>query len=704
MSKNLYICASEPRCGKSAVALGMMEALLKNIPKVGFFRPIINAPREGAKQDNDLNLIRSYFHLDQDYEGMYAYTLEEAADLLSQGRKTELMEGILSKYSRIEEGNDFVLCEGTDFETLTRSIEFDINADIAVNLNCPILLVANGSPEEEDGPSHYRSAILAMDELNALGCHILATIVIGVSKTGPNRLVNLLSEAPENKAGIVYSIPHDPFLRGPSMTEIADALHAKVLYGEGQLDRVVLHKTVAAMQIGNFLMRIHHKDSALIVTPGDRSDIVLGTLVASMSQGYANIAGLVLTGGLLPDKSMRDMLDGLKLNIPVLSVSMNTFETTCRINEIHSRITASSTRKISTSLNLFQTHVDADGLLERISAEKSLIMTPKMFEFRMLQRARANKRHIVLPEGTDERILRAAEILLKREVVDITLLGNVDDVKKQISTLALNMSDVSIIDPEESEWMDDFVKTYFRLRKNKGVTMDAARDFMTDPSFFGTMMVYKDLADGMVSGAAHTTQHTIRPALQFVKTKPGLSVVSSVFFMCLEDHVLVYGDCAVNPSPTAPELAEIAIASAETASAFGIEPYVALLSYSTGTSGKGEEVEKVREATRLAREKAPDLLLDGPIQYDAAVDPVVARTKAADSPVAGHATVLIFPDLNTGNNTYKAVQRSANAVAIGPIMQGLRKPVNDLSRGCTVTDIVNTVIITAIQAQAEQQA
>lgn len=701
MSKNLYICSSEPRCGKSAVALGMMEALLKNIPKVGFFRPIINAPREGVKKDNDLNLIRTYFRLDQDYEGMYAYTLEEATDLISQGHKTELMEGILAKYSRIEEAHDFVLCEGTDFETLTASIEFDINADIAINLNCPILMVANGASEDES-ESHYRNAILAMDELNAMGCHILATIVIGVSQRGSNRLVKRLSSDREDKAGIVFSIPFDPFLRGPSMKEIADNLHAKVLYGKNHMDRVVLHKTVAAMQIGNFLMRIHHKDSALIVTPGDRSDIVLGSLLAAMSQGYANIAGLVLTGGLLPDKAMRDLLDGLKLNVPVLSVSKNTFETTCRINEIHSRITASSTRKISTSLNLFQSHVDADGLLERISAEKSSTMTPQMFEFRMLQRARADKRRIVLPEGTDSRILQAAEILLKREVVDITLLGNVDDVKAEITTLGLDMPEVQVVDPEQSEWLEDFVTTYHTLRKKKGVTLDAARDFMTDPSFFGTMMVYKNLSDGMVSGAAHTTQHTIRPALQFVKTKPRFSIVSSVFFMCLEDHVLVYGDCAVNPSPTAPQLAEIAIASAETAQAFGIEPYVAMLSYSTGTSGKGEEVEKVREATRLAHERAPDLLIDGPIQYDAAVDPIVAQTKAASSPVAGRATVLIFPDLNTGNNTYKAVQRSANAVAIGPIMQGLRKPVNDLSRGCTVTDIVNTVIITAIQAQAEK--
>lgn len=703
MSKNLYICASEPRCGKSAVALGMMEALLKNIPKVGFFRPIINTPRVADQKDNDLDLIKTHFHLDQDYADMYAYTLEEATDLITRGRKTELMEGILAKYSLIEENHGFVLCEGTDFETLAASIEFDINADIAINLNCPILMVASGADPEEGDESHYRNAVMAVDDLSAMGAHILATIVVGVNEGQPNRLVQRLAKESNNKAGIVFSIPFDPFLRGASVKEVSDALHARVLYGEDHLDRIVLHKTVAAMQLSNFLMRIHHKDSALIITPGDRSDIVLGALLASSSQSFAGIAGLILTGGLLPDKAMRSLLDGLKLTVPVLSVSKNTFETTCKINEIHSRITAGDTRKISTALNLFQTHVDADGLLERISAEKSAIMTPQMFEFRMLQRARANQRHIVLPEGNDERILRAAEILLKREVVNITLLGNEEQIQETITKLALDMPTVKIINPAESSWLDDFADTYYQLRKEKGITLDGAHDFMTDVSFFGTMMVYKDLADGMVSGAAHTTQHTIRPALQFVRTKPGFSIISSVFFMCLEDHVLVYGDCAVNPNPTATELAEIAVTSAETAKVFGIDPYVAMLSYSTGASGKGEDVDKVREATRLARERAPHLPIDGPMQYDAAVDPLVAATKAASSSVAGHATVLIFPDLNTGNNTYKAVQRSANAVAIGPIMQGMRKPVNDLSRGCTITDIVNTVIITAIQAQTETQ-
>ncbi len=701
MSKSLYLCANGAQCGKSAVALGMMESLLKNVPRVAFFRPIIGTPRASNARDNDIELINKFFNLAQSYEDAFAYTVSEATDLLSRGRETELLEGILAKFSRLEEDHDFVLCEGTDFNALVNSIEFDLNADIAINLNCPVLMITSGmnAADEDD---QYRRAKMALDLMAGRGCHILGTLVVGVPPKAPSKLAERLAAECGPTAGPVFPIPFDPFLRGPTMKEVATGLQARVLYGADFMDRVVLNKTIAAMQLGNFLPQIQNQDGTLIITPGDRTDILLGSLMALSSYGYSSIAGLVLTGGLLPEKPIRDLLDGAKIPVPVLGVGKNTLDTAMEVSHLHSRITAADTRKISVALNLFERHVDADRLIKLITAERPTIMTPKMFEFRMLQRARSNKQHIVLPEGTEDRILRAAEILLKREVVNITLLGVEDEVKARISQLGLKMPAARIVNPTQSEWFDDFVATYHELRQSKGITADVARDHMTDASYFGTMMVYKGLADGMVSGSVNTTQHTIRPALQFVKTKPGFSIISSVFFMCLEDQVLVYGDCAVNPNPTAPELAEIAIASADTARAFGIEPYVAMLSYSTGASGQGEDVEKVREATRIARERAPNLPIEGPIQYDAAVDPSVARTKAPKSAVAGRATVLIFPDLNTGNNTYKAVQRSANAVAIGPIMQGMRKPVNDLSRGCTVTDIVNTVIITAIQAQSEK--
>ncbi len=329
-----------------------------------------------------------------------------------------------------------------------------------------------------------------------------------------------------------------------------------------------------------------------------------------------------------------------------------------------------------------------------------------MFEYELLQRARANKQHIVLPEGEEERILAAAETLLHREVVDITLLGNEELIRNKTAQLGLRMDAANIIEPLQSGRFDEYVQTYYDLRKHKGITKENAYDIMSDANYFATMMIYKGHADAMVSGAVHSTAATIRPALQIIKTKPGFSIVSSVFLMCLEDRVLVYGDCAVNPDPDASQLAEIALSSAQTAKTFGIDPVVAMLSYSTGESGKGADVDKVREATRIAKEKAresfPGLKIEGPIQYDAAVDASVAKTKLPESDVAGKATTFIFPDLNTGNNTYKAVQRSAGAVAIGPVLQGLKHPVNDLSRGCTISDIVNTVAITAIQAQSEK--
>jgi phosphate acetyltransferase len=320
-----------------------------------------------------------------------------------------------------------------------------------------------------------------------------------------------------------------------------------------------------------------------------------------------------------------------------------------------------------------------------------------MFEYTLLDRARAGARHIVLPEGTDERVLRAADILLRRRVVELTLLGPEATVRGAASRLGLDLYGAHVLDPSEPQLLERFAAEYAARRVHKGVTVDQARDVVSDVSYFGTMMVALGMVDGMVSGATHTTAETIRPSFELVKTRPGVSIVSSVFLMCLADRVLVYGDCAVNPNPDAAQLADIAISSAATAAQFGIEPRVAMLSYSTGASGSGAEVERVREATELVRERAPELSVEGPIQYDAAVDAGVARTKLPDSEVAGRATVFIFPDLNTGNNTYKAVQRSANAIAIGPVLQGLNQPVNDLSRGATVHDIVNTVAITAIQ-------
>ncbi len=355
-------------------------------------------------------------------------------------------------------------------------------------------------------------------------------------------------------------------------------------------------------------------------------------------------------------------------------------------------------RKIATALGLFESRVDTAQLAEQIALERPARTTPIMFEYELIERAKAARRHVVLPEGEDDRILRAAEILLRRGVVELTILGIPDEVRARAAAIGVDIDGAELVDPMTSPLRDDFAAHYFELRKHKGVTEEFAHDRVGDPSYFATLMVQTGAVDGMVSGAAHTTGDTIRPAFEIIKARQGVSVVSSVFLMCLADRVLVYGDCAVNPNPDAAQLADIAISSAETASSFGIEPRVAMLSYSTGESGKGEDVDRVREATEAVRDRRADLKVEGPIQYDAAVDAAVAELKLPGSEVAGQATVFVFPDLESGNVAYKAVQRSAGAVAIGPVLQGLNKPVNDLSRGCTVTDIVNTVAITAIQA------
>jgi phosphate acetyltransferase len=448
----------------------------------------------------------------------------------------------------------------------------------------------------------------------------------------------------------------------------------------------------------------HMQDGVLIITPGDRADVILGSIMTLFSDQAPNIAGMILTGGLEPEPQVQKLIEGLKTScFPIMSVATDTFTTAMNVSAVHPTISAENERKIALTLGLFESRVDLAELEKRIEVVRSERVTPIMFEYELIERAKSDKKHIVLPEGDEERILRAAEILMRRDAVEITLLGNIEEIQKKIATFGLDLGNVHFVNPMNSDKLKDFADTYYELRQHKGISREFAHDMMTDVNYFGTMMVHKGQADGMVSGAVHTTQHTVRPAFEFIRTQEGFSIVSSVFLMCLADRVLVYGDCAVNPNPNPAQLADIAIASADTARLFGIEPRIAMLSYSTGESGEGEDVEKVREATQIAKGRRPDLKIEGPLQYDAAIDASVAATKMPDSEVAGHATVFIFPDLNTGNNTYKAVQRSANAVAIGPILQGLNKPVNDLSRGCTVTDIVNTVAITAIQAQAKKK-
>ena len=705
MAKNLFVTATEARSGKSAICLGLMEMLLRYVKKVAFFRPVINVDQSGGEIiDRDINLIATNFKLGPAYRDMYAYTKTEANDLITLGKSEELIEGVVAKYKALEKDHDFVLCEGTDFTGATSAFEFDINAEISNNLGCPVLLVARAHNKNVE--EALRSIEMSVDSLLEKRCDIVATIVNRVVPEDQEAIISRLKEKSWSTTQLVFVIPNEQTLGNPTLAEIAKLLGAKVLYGEKELDRHVHGFSVAAMQLRNFLERVKH--GTLVITPGDRADVIVGCLAAVSSVSMPKIAGIMLTGGLKPEAPIRKLIEGFPHALPILGVEHDTFPTARIADNVHAGIAPENTRKIMRALEVFEEHVDVDALAQKIIEKETAIVTPKMFEFGLIQKAKARKQHIVLPEGEEERILRAAEVLLRREVVEVTLLGNEEEIRKRIVRLGLHMEDVKVLDLHKNVWVDEYIDTYYALRKHKGITMEIARDTMGDVSYFGTMMVYKGHADGMVSGAVHTTGDTIRPAFEIIKTEPGVSIVSSVFFMCLQDRVLVYGDCAVNPDPDANQLAEIALSSAHTARLFGIEPRVAMLSYSTGESGRGKDVDKVREATKLAKEKMRqaglDLMLEGPMQYDAAVDPSVAKTKMPDSDVAGRATVFIFPDLNTGNNTYKAVQRSAKAVAVGPVLQGLKRPVNDLSRGCTVPDIVNTVAITAIQAQSGNQS
>ncbi len=691
MNNGLYIASSESHSGKSLVSLGVMEAIASRVARPAFFRPIV---RHDAKQDVSLQLIRRRYDLPFDEEAMVGLNREKARQYFAQDRYDELLKVILERFKAIQSQADFVVCEGTSFRGFAPAYEFELNSDLAANFGCAVLPVV--SARDKEIKDIVDATHIACEHFTNAGLEIAGVIINAI----PLALHEPMEAALERIADLqlpIYRLPFEPLLAQPTLGDIAVHLNSRILAGTAEsFDREVSSYLVAAMQLPGFLSRL--TPGCLVITPGDRSDIVAGSLLSQASQTSPNIAGILLTGDIPLPPQMMNLVQGMS-SLPIASVETDTYQTARRVSEVEAKITIAHTRKIASGLGVFEKHVDIDNLLRRVAARRQDRITPLMFEYELIRRAREVPQRIVLPEATEPRILTAVEILMRRSVVEPILLGNVEEVHRVASQCGIDLKNVQIIDPHQDPLRETFAHTYYELRRHKGITYEAARDRMADASYFGTMMVNLGMADGLVSGAVHTTAHTIRPAFEFIKTRPGVSIVSSVFFMCFENQVLVYGDCAVNPNPTADQLAEIAISSAETAIMFDVAPRIAMLSYSTGDSGQGEDVDRVRQATMIVRSLRPDLKVDGPLQYDAAVDASVAKTKLPQSEVAGRATVFIFPDLNTGNNTYKAVQRSSGAIAVGPILQGLNKPVNDLSRGCTVPDIVNTVAITAIQAQ-----
>ncbi len=695
MNKAIYIATSEEDSGKSIVTLGLMSTLIGKTAKVGYFKPIVEDFEED-KPDNHIETIINHFGLDISYDDAYAIKKSKLIKKKNKGKIGEVIDLIIEKYKQLEDRFDFVLVEGSSFIGEGTVIEMDLNVLIAKNLGIPVIIVGSGMNKTLD--ELVDGMRLAYDSFKQKEVEVLSVIA---NKVQPQNieLIKLGLKKSLPSGVLVDAIPIINSLNNTTIQEIVNELDAKVLFGEAYLNNQISSFSVGAMQLRNYLM--HLQEDGLVITPGDRADIILGALQANESVNYPSISGIILTGNIIPEDTILKLIEGLSPVVPIIAVKEGTYVIANKIGDIKPKIYANNKQKIQTSIDTFEKYVDLDSLTEKFIKFEVEGMTPKMFQYNLVKRAKKHRKHVVLPEGNDDRILVAASRLLLMDVVEITILGNKKQIVSKAADLGLDMdfTKVQIINPRNDKNYDDYVNTYYELRKEKKMTLEIAKDLMEDGSYFGTMMVYKGHADGMVSGAAHTTQHTILPALQFIKTKPNSSVVSSIFFMCLEDRVSIFGDCAINPNPTAEQLAEIAISSADSSLAFGIEPKVAMLSYSSGSSGKGDEVEKVRAATEIVKNKRPDLKIEGPIQYDAAVDLEVGHSKMPNSEVAGHASVLIFPDLNTGNNTYKAVQRETGALAIGPMLQGLNKPVNDLSRGCTVDDIINTVVITAIQAQ-----
>ncbi|MFB7247970.1 phosphate acetyltransferase [Streptomyces populi] len=691
MTRSVYVTGIDRGDGRQVVELGVMELLTRQVDRVGVFRPLVH---DGP--DRLFELLRARYRLTQDPATVYGMDYREASTLQAEQGTDELVSTLVDRFHLVARDYDVVLVLGTDFAATQLPDELALNARLANEFAASVLPVVGGRGESAEAVrAETRNAYRAYD---GLGCDVLAMVV---NRVDPKDRAEIAERLDSRLPVPCYVLPDEPALSAPTVAQITHALGGKVLLGDDSgLARDALGFVFGGAMLPNFLAAL--TPGCLVVTPGDRADLVIGSLAAH-SAGTPPIAGILLTLDEKPTDEVLTLAARLAPGTPVVSVAGNSFPTAEALFALEGKLNAATPRKAETALGLFERHVDTADLLKRVSAPSSDRLTPMMFEHQLLEQARSDRRRVVLPEGTEERVLHAAEVLLRRGVCDLTLLGPVDQIRKKAADLGIDISATQIIDPQTSPLRDPFAEKYAELRAHKGVTVELAYDVVADVNYFGTLMVEEGLADGMVSGAVHSTAATIRPAFEIIKTKPESRIVSSVFFMCLADKVLVYGDCAVNPDPDAEQLCDIAISSAATAEQFGVEPRIAMLSYSTGTSGSGADVDKVREATGLVRARRGDLRIEGPIQYDAAVEPSVAATKLPESEVAGQASVLIFPDLNTGNNTYKAVQRSAGAIAVGPVLQGLRKPVNDLSRGALVQDIVNTVAITAIQSQTPDQ-
>ena len=677
--QSVYLCPTQHCPHLTQFAVGMLVHMGEHAGRVGVFRPIVAEPTDAV-------LAAVVAASGRAEAPLWGATADEVLH-----NPTAAMSQIIARYAQCAERHDVMLVLGSEYDCSLAPIEFAWNTRISANIDVPMVLVV---PSDGGAESTGERIAVALDEAMRNFAQVLGVIA-------PRTAGQSLAASDVGRLPVPFFVVDEVTGAVSGLQGALAALGAEHVTGAGDLGRVsTRHLLICDMALRHLLPLV--RPDSLALFSADRAEIGIGLPVAGASGRFPFPAAAIAAGPWPLADGVREVWSALAPAVPLLRTDRSIEQVYLALGE-YDRVPAQlNQHQLAEARRVFARDVDVIELLHnaRILGREDIV-TPLMFEHRLLQAARRADRHIVLPEGTEERILRAAHRLLEQGICRLTLLGDPGAIRRKADELGLDVAAAALVDPATSDWRPRFAARYAELRAKKGVTLEQARERITDVSYFGTMMVLEGLADGMVSGSVNTTAHTIRPALEVIKTRPGITVVSSVFLMCLADQVLVFGDCAVNPNPTPDQVAEIAISSAATARQFGIEPRVAMLSYSTGTSGTGPDVEQTVEATRLVRERAPGLLVDGPLQYDAAVDPAVARTKMPDSPVAGRATVLIFPDLQTGNNTYKAVQRSSGALAIGPVLQGLNKPVNDLSRGALVSDIVNTVAITAIQAGQE---
>lgn len=678
-----------------------MYRLMPKVNYLGYFRPFSDeAGPEGI--DSHVHLLKEVFVLQDDPMTMTCLSKSKAMEMMAQGKMDEMIDMIVSAYEAYKVGKDFILVGQMSFPVES----MDINVKVANDLGIPVTFLTT-CREHSTVQSIYQEVSMSKGELKDNDNNV-KLLGVFVNRVPPEKLEDftngLTKTFAEHDIELSGCLPSSPKLRVLCMDEVSSQLQTKVLYGAEAITHGLEAQDiiVATGTVAHIMKAINDSPSSLIVVDGTRHDLILALFLAFQSTAVAVVSGVLITGCDELDPVIKAVLDGIPTQyIPVMAVKEDIWETIDALKNVGKQILPTAHAKIDTAIMIAEEHIKEEWLQKAAYSHSEVKMTPKLFQYSIMSKARAQLMHIVLPEGDDKRVVAAAGILVRRKLCRVTLLGKPDKVMTLASQSGADLSGVTVIDPETADDAEELAELLFKAREKKGMTREKALDLTRgDPNFYGTLMMQRGDAHGMVSGACHTTADTMRPALQIIKTAPGFSLVSSIFFMLLPEQVYVYGDCAINVTPNADQLGNIAASSACTAKAFGIEPRVALLSYSTGESGKGAQIELVKEATVIAKSIAgASVPIEGPIQFDAAVDPEVAKVKVKHaSEVAGRASVCVFPDLNTGNNTYKAVQQASGCIAMGPIMQGLRKPVNDLSRGCTIDDIVNTVVITCIQA------